>query len=42
MAAGGAGGVKRKAEECNAKVDIEYFSKEEDAKAAAAKGFRRS
>jgi hypothetical protein len=40
MGAGGAVSVKRRTEEDNSKVEIEYFSKEEEARAAACKGER--
>ena len=38
MGAAGAVSVKRRTEEDNSKVEIEYFSKEEEARAAACKG----
>ncbi len=38
MGLGGAGSVKRRTEDDHSKVEIEYFSKEEEARAAACKG----
>lgn len=38
MGVGGAGSVKRRTEDDHSKVEIEYFSKEEEARAAACKG----
>ena len=38
LLAAGAGEVKRKTEEGEGKLEIEYFSKEEEAREAAAKG----